>query len=363
MKLSTRVASLVAAAGLAACAAACTTSSAATPAPTQGSAVPATSTPTAASSPFTASTDPSSVSSSSAAPSSAATSSSASSAPSSSSVGPSSTPVGQATSQPGVPTSKVLTIVVENHTLAQMQQGMPYLNSLALQYGYATDYHAIRHPSLPNYLAIAFGTTAGVKDDHGPDVHHVDGESVFSQANTYSPAGARVYAESMTTNCQLTNAYPYAVRHNPWTYGSAGCSTGSVPAGTPSSGRLSSDVADGTLPCAGMLIPDLVHDAHDASLAKADGYLESWLPTLMGGSDFRSGKLAIVVTADEDDKSSDNRVLTVVLSRSVSHKVVTTPLTHYSLSRLYSSVCGDRHYLGEAATAPSLRTAFGLVGP
>ena len=273
-------------------------------------------------------------------------------------------PVSQATPRELLRTSKVMTIVVENHSLAQMQQGMPYLNSLAQQYGYATDYRAITHPSLPNYLAIAFGTTAGVTDDHGPSAHHVDGESVFSQANGSSSAGGRLYAESMKTTCQLSNDYPYAVRHNPWAYGSPGCATGSVPAGTPTSGRLSSDVAAGNLPCAGMLVPDLVHDAHDGSLGDADAYLKRWLPTLMGGSDFRSGKLAIVVTADEDDKSSStNRVLTVVLSRAVSHRVVTSRLTHYSLSRLYSSVCGDGHYLGEAATAPSMRTAFGLDRP
>jgi acid phosphatase len=39
--------------------------------------------------------------------------------------------------------------------------------------------------------------------------------------------------------------------------------------------------------------------------------------------------------------------------------VVTTPLTHYSLARLYSEVLGAEP-LGEAAAAPSMATAFGL---
>lgn len=259
-----------------------------------------------------------------------------------------------------VRTRKVLTVVIENHSLHQMQSGMPYLNGLARRYGYASDYRAVRHPSLPNYLAIAFGTTAGVRNDNPPSAHRIRGDSIFSLANR-AGTGARVYAESMTTPCQTTPAYPYAVKHNPWAYGSSGCAAGDVPAGTPDSGRLQADVRAGTLPCAGMLIPNLVNDAHDSSLVKADGYLKTWLPTLIAGPDFRSGRLVIVVTADEDDRSShQNRVLTVVINRSVSHQVVTKTLTHYSLTRLYNTVCREGSYIGNASTAPSMQTAFGL---
>jgi hypothetical protein len=277
------------------------------------------------------------------------------------SMGPTAAPTAAPTARPAVAsTTKILTIVVENHSLRQMQSGMPYLNSLAKRYGYATDYRAIRHPSLPNYVAIAFGTTAGVTDDKPPSAHPVGGDSIFSLANK-AGTGGRLYAESMTSPCQKTAANPYAVKHNPWAYGSVGCVVGDVPAGTPRSGRLRTDVRAGTLPCAGMLIPNLVSDAHDSTLAEADRYLETWLPSLMAGPDFRSGHLAIVITADEDDHSSaKNRVLTVVLSRSVSHKVVTKTLTHYSLTRLYNTVCREKSYLGHAATASSMRTAFGL---
>ncbi len=270
-------------------------------------------------------------------------------------------PSSTATASKKAPTTKILAIVVENHSLHQMQTGMPYLNSLAKRYGYATDYRAAQHPSLPNYLAIAFGTTAGVSDDRSPSAHQVRGQSVFSLANT-AGTGGRLYAESMRTPCQKTSAYPYAVKHNPWAYGSAGCAAGDVPAGTPRSGRLRDDARAGTLPCAGMLVPNLVSDAHDSSLASADRYLTTWLPSLMAGPDFRSGRLAIVVTADEDDRSSSrNRVLTVIISRSVSHQVVTKTLTHYSLTRLYNTVCREGSFLGKAATARSMRTAFGLT--
>jgi hypothetical protein len=69
------------------------------------------------------------------------------------------------------PITKVLTIVEENHSLAQMKVGMPYLYGLAQRYGYANNWAAIRHPSLPNYLAVAGGDTFGVVDDGPPSAH------------------------------------------------------------------------------------------------------------------------------------------------------------------------------------------------
>src|SRR3954453_19439326 len=61
-----------------------------------------------------------------------------------------------------VPATKALVFIEETPPLAQMRTGMPYTFSLAQQYGYATNYAAIRHPSLPNYLAIAGGVVGRV---------------------------------------------------------------------------------------------------------------------------------------------------------------------------------------------------------
>ena len=80
----------------------------------------------------------------------------------------------------------------------------------------------------------------------------------------------------------------------------------------------------------------------------------------MSGPDFRSGRLVIVVTADEDDGSEGNTVLTLVVNPSVTGVVTSTPLSHLSLSRLYSEVLGLPP-LREAASAPSMAAAFGLT--
>jgi phospholipase C len=261
--------------------------------------------------------------------------------------------------------TKVLTVVEENHSLRQMRSSMPFLSALATQYAYATDYTAVSHPSLPNYLALSGGSTFGVTDDKDPSAHPITGQSVFGQALAAGKT-AKVYAESMPTNCAVSSSDNYAVKHTGWAYyidERAACQTGQVPMGSSSAGALASDIAAGRLPNIGWAIPDLSHDAHNGTLAEADTWLAGWLPTILAGPDFRAGRLAVVITADEDDNHSENNVLTVVAVPGLTATVVPAALTHYSLTGLYDDVIGAPK-LRDAAAAPSFAANFGLtVGP
>ncbi|GAA1505481.1 alkaline phosphatase family protein [Terrabacter terrae] len=257
--------------------------------------------------------------------------------------------------RPGTVT-KLLVFVVENHSLDQMRQEMPFTAALGKQYAVATSYRAVTHPSLPNYLAISGGSTFGITDDDPPSSHSTDEPSVFGQALSLGRT-AKVYAEAMPGNCATESSGRYGVKHNPWAYHlgeRSSCAKYDVPAT-----ELSKDVTNGGLPNAGMVVPDLCNDAHDCDLSVADQWLRTHVGMVMAGPDWRSGHLAIVVTADEDDHNQNNLVLTVVAHPSLHGAVVTRPLTHYSLARLYSEVLGAKP-LGHAATAPSMATAFGL---
>ncbi len=259
--------------------------------------------------------------------------------------------------------TKVLAIVVENHNLHQMQEQMPYLASVGDEYGYATGWTAIRHPSLPNYLAILGGSTFGISNDAGPGRHPLSGGSVLGSTIT-AGGTAKMYLDEMPDNCALADQDTYAVRHNPWTYfvdERSLCQRFDVPIDSARHGSFNRDVRTGSLPTVGFLVPDTCNDAHDhgCTLARADSWLHSFLPQVFDSPDFRSGRLAVVITADEDDRHLGNRVLTVVAAASLDHAVVDTPLTHYSLSAFLSEVSGTEP-LRQAATAPSLAKAFGL---
>ena len=259
--------------------------------------------------------------------------------------------------------SKVLVVVVENHSLDQMSHDMPYTFGLAEKYGYATDYTSLTHPSEPNYLGIAGGDMFGVTDDGPPSAHVVHGQSVFGQA-LEAGRTARLYADGMPGPCAPSDGGDrYAVKHNPWAYfvdERDQCAVNDV-----GLDQLGPDVKAGHLPAVGMLVPNLCHDAHDSDcdLGDADAWMKEQVGEVLAGPDFRSGRLAVVVTADEDDHSQDNKVLTTVFHPGLSHKVVSTPLTPYSLTRLYADVVGAPP-LRNAASAPDLAEAFGLdVGP
>jgi acid phosphatase len=200
------------------------------------------------------------------------------------------------------------------------------------------------------------GSTFGVTDDAPPSTHTTDRPSVFGQALSLGRT-AKVYAEGMPANCATESSGQYVVRHNPWAYypgERASCARYDVPLD-----ELRTDVPEGRLPDAGLVVPDLCNDAHDCDLSVADRWLRTELESVMAGPDWRAGRLAVVVTADEDDHGQDNLVLTAVAHPSVRGAVVTTPLSHFSLARLYSEVLGAEP-LGEAAAAPSMATAFGL---
>ena len=258
---------------------------------------------------------------------------------------------------------KLLVIVAENKSAADVSANMPFLMSHSRRYGRATKYYAITYPSLPNYLVMAGGSTFGVERNRNPDQIPQKGRSVFGQTLA-SGRTAKTYAEAMPRNCALRNRGTYVVRHNPWTYFAdpaerAACRKYNVPSGSPSNGALADDIASGKLPNIGLLIPDNCNNGHDCPIATTDRWLRSWLPAIKNGPDFRSGRLAVVVTWDEDDHSAGNRVAMVVIHPALKGKNVTTRLDHYALSAAISRLGGARP-LRDAAKAPDLLAAFRL---
>ena len=256
---------------------------------------------------------------------------------------------------------KIFVIMEENHDPGEIfPAGMPYLWSLATRYGRAPAWRQIMHPSLPNYLAI-FGGSAfnGPQDcDPGPGCTY-PGPTVFGQALARGLA-ARSYEESMPQPCDRSSSGNYDVNHNPWAYfpsEAARCRADDVPAGSPAGGALVSDVRSGNLPAVGLLAPNLMHDAHNGTLAQADAWLRTWIPVLQSGPDWHAGRLAIVVVFDEGDTTDFAPF--VLIAPGVSGAVVRAPLNQYALTRLIDEIIGAP-LLRQAAHAPGIAPLFGL---
>jgi phospholipase C len=250
---------------------------------------------------------------------------------------------------------------MENHAYNQIigSSAAPYINSLASACGLATNYTAVAHPSLPNYIAATSGSTWGIADDNAPSSHPLAVSSIFQQAGS---AGS--YEESMPTNCDLSSSGTYAVKHNPEAYYTnirTACNSDNVPAGTTSSGAFANALNAGSLPKFSFVTPNLCNDMHDCSVQTGDAWLQSWVPMITASPSYQAGNTVLLITWDEDDSSSANHVATIVVSPYTTPGTRSaTAFTHYSLLRTTEQLLGITTFLGSAASSSSMRAAFGL---
>jgi hypothetical protein len=251
----------------------------------------------------------------------------------------------------------VVWIVMENKGFDRIigAPEAPYINQLASAYGLATDMSAETHPSLPNYIALVSGSTQGITDDHGPSTHPLSAPTIFGQL-----AGDwRALQESMPENCARKSGGDYLARHNPAVYFTplaAECATRDVRLTMPPdlSARLT------------FVTPDLCHDMHASScgpdseeVRRGDAWLADFVPLLLSSPEYREGSTVIVITWDESDDSSSNRIPTIVISPRTHGVRDGTAYTHFSILRTTEELLG-LPLLGAAESAPSMRPAFGL---
>jgi len=246
----------------------------------------------------------------------------------------------------------VVVIVMENHSYSKIigSTDAPYENSLAAECGVASSYYAITHPSLPNYIAMTAGTTAGITDDKSPSYHKLTNPSIFEQEGS----SWRSYEESMPSNCDLSNSGLYAVRHNPGPYftnARTACSTQDVPV-------LSSPAFSAAYT---FVTPNLCNDMHDCSVTTGDNWLKAFVPKVLGSSEYNNGNLVLFLTWDEGGGSTGtNNVPMIVVGPTVPAGLqVSTTFNHYGLLRASEEILGEP-CLANACTATSLRAAFHL---
>ena len=176
----------------------------------------------------------------------------------------------------------------------------PTFAALARRYATLTNYRAVAHPSLPNYLALVSGSTQGITSDCTTCV-----VTARNLADTIEASGRswKTYAEGLPSP-GFTGPFvgSYAKKHNPFTYFS------DVLASPARLNRivpytvLAADLAAGSLPNFSLVVPDLCHDMHDCSVATGDRWLAGFLPPLLASRQLRGG--AVFVVFDESDDSS-----------------------------------------------------------
>lgn len=244
----------------------------------------------------------------------------------------------QPASQAAAPARHVFVIVMENHSAQQALDG-PFVASLAAKYAVAQNYHAVSHPSVPNYLALTSGTTWGVTDD---SYHVLPREDIGDQL-TSKGISWRAYMDSMLPGHCLDSPVPYDPGHNPFAFYGGACPPNVVPLT-----GLASDLG-GDTPRLSWITPDRCHDTHDCDVATGDAWLRGQVGAIMASDAWKSGGV-LFITYDEDDENADNRVLTLVVAPGLGHRVSNRAYDHYSLLASIEDLVGVPR-LHEAAKA------------
>ena len=213
------------------------------------------------------------------------------------------------------PYDHIFVIIEENHEYHEIigSKNAPNISAYAATYGSATDYDSVTHPSAPNYVALAGGSTFGIQDDNGWQTHKLDQPDLTSQIDA---AGLtwRGYFQSMphagfTGDCSKGPCY-YASKHNgPIYFDSVNSSKTELKKEVPMT-QLATDLAHNKLPNFAVLVPDICHDMHggtgsctndtDAQLVSAgDTYAAGLVSQITGTRFWTKGNNAIVLVWDE----------------------------------------------------------------
>jgi len=262
----------------------------------------------------------------------------------------------------GQPTfSHVVLVVEENHSYAEVigNSSLPYLNSLASQYGVAAQYFANAHPSLPNYLMLTTGLTESFDDNFSGTI------SDDNVVRELVKAGKtwKAYQESIPSTGYLgLDAPPYLRHHNPFSYLSDVQNDASQAANIVPFTQFATDLGNNALPQFSFITPNLNDDAHDGSLAGADAWLQANIAPLIASPAFQSGGL-LIITFDEGDASDvehgGGHVATVIVSsKSKGGFQSQTFYQHPSTLRLALAASGVTKFPGGAGLAPDMTEFF-----
>jgi len=264
----------------------------------------------------------------------------------------------------------IVIILLENrdYTGAIGNPQMPHLNALAQQNTLLSNYFAVRHPSLPNYIALMSGSTQSITKDCT--------DCFINQPNLADriEAGGRTwksYLEGMPSPCFIGDSSPYAQKHNPLLYfdsvrlDAARCQRSILPLTA-----LDADLAANQLPNFSFIMPNLCNSGHNCDAGTADTWMNNMVTKLQASPSFGKNSLIIVTFDEGGEKSTESccglgtkaggQVATLLISPKARQGFTdSTAYSHYSLLKMILSAW-NLPDLGQSASAPPIRAPWNI---
>ena len=219
-------------------------------------------------------------------------------------------------SMTSTPTAKPISNITENEESSIAgNPAAPTFNALARRYATLTQYDAVAHPSLPNYLALVSGSTQGISSDCTDCV-----VGARSLADTLAAAGKtwKTYAEGLPYP-GFTGASDgrYAKKHDPFLYFRDVADSRARRDRVVPLTRLPRDLARHRLPDFSLVIPNLCGDMHDCSVATGDAWLKGHVVPLLRSPALRGGVVFVVFDEGTSDTGGGGRVDALALGPTV----------------------------------------------
>lgn len=225
----------------------------------------------------------------------------------------------------------VILVMEENHSYSEIigSSQAPYINSLADSGALFTNSFAITHPSQPNYLELFSGSTQGVTDDSCPHSFTTKSEERELLSTGYTFKG---YSEGLPDKgSEVCTQGEYARKHVPWTNFITDPAKFNLPFTS-----FPGDYA--RLPTVSWVIPDLLDDMHNGTIAQGDAWLQKNLSGYLDWAMSNNGLL--IVTWDEDDGTENNQVATIFVGPMVKPGQYNERITHDNVLRTIEAMYG-----------------------
>ena len=250
----------------------------------------------------------------------------------------------------------VVVVMMENQnysTIVGNSAQAPFINSLVVGGASFSDAHGEWHPSLPNYYALLSGSTQGLTNSTPPAPGSINAANLPNQLISNSLSFADYSDEAVPAawlrfaNLPGTATAPNAV--DKWLKCPA-------PVAGQGCGFPSTDAGYAALPTVTFVHGNEYESMHDNNILGGD----TWLKNTVGG--YAQWALThnslLIVTFDEDEFTSANRIPTVFYGAGVYRGSYSQTINHYNMLRTLQDMYGLTP-LANAASATPITNVWG----
>jgi len=252
----------------------------------------------------------------------------------------------------------VFIVIGENSSYSSTynSSNMPYLTSLANQYGLSTKYWADTHPSIGNYEVMTAGQIFTNNDSATPSSMPLSGDNIAFEVQK----AGKTWKDYVETGmgCGAVHSGNYIVRHDPLQY-----FTNINKANFVCISQFATDLANKALPNLSWLSPNGCDDAHDCGIGTFDSWLKTEIGPLLASSYFQpGGDGLLIITLDENDKSGSPNCSTTTVGQGCGGQIETVLISPVG-KLAYKSTAGDpANYNNTYDHASILRTIGEALG-